>query len=218
MQVLDEKYREQTQNCNILPVGNRYKKTFCSVKSILDSAKIVLEKYGLEGFSTRKVANAAGISVGNLHYHFSKKRDLLASLAGDIVDEYKGSLVELSGKDSCTPLNKLTEVLAFLDGTSSASTLRKLILELSLSQALQKDMKEYLIDLAKITTEIMAALFKEIDPECSECECREKALFVANAVCGDLMVFYTREAIETSESSFYKMLVGVAEMRYQLIT
>jgi AcrR family transcriptional regulator len=48
---------------------------------ILASARRVLAEEGIEGFTTRRVAELAGISHGMVHYHFETKRDLILALA-----------------------------------------------------------------------------------------------------------------------------------------
>jgi AcrR family transcriptional regulator len=47
---------------------------------ILEAARAVLAEHGPEGFTTRRVADGAGISHGMVHYHFTDKRDLLLAL------------------------------------------------------------------------------------------------------------------------------------------
>lgn len=47
---------------------------------ILDAARAVLAERGLDGFTTRVVAERAGVSHGMVHYHFRDKRDLVLAL------------------------------------------------------------------------------------------------------------------------------------------
>ena len=47
---------------------------------ILDAARGVLAEHGPDGFTTRRVAERAGISHGMVHYHFTDKRDLVLAL------------------------------------------------------------------------------------------------------------------------------------------
>ena len=47
---------------------------------ILDGAREVLAERGLDGFTTRAVAERAGVSHGMVHYHFRDKRDLVLAL------------------------------------------------------------------------------------------------------------------------------------------
>ncbi|MFB3737443.1 MAG: TetR/AcrR family transcriptional regulator [Candidatus Velamenicoccus archaeovorus] len=47
---------------------------------ILEAARRVLAEEGSDGFTTRRVAELAGISHGMVHYHFQDKRDLVLAL------------------------------------------------------------------------------------------------------------------------------------------
>jgi AcrR family transcriptional regulator len=47
---------------------------------ILESARATLAEHGPDGFTTRRVAQRAGISHGMVHYHFKDKRDLILAL------------------------------------------------------------------------------------------------------------------------------------------
>ncbi len=47
---------------------------------ILEAARGALAENGPDGFTTRRVAQRAGISHGMVHYHFTDKRDLILAL------------------------------------------------------------------------------------------------------------------------------------------
>ncbi|HHT17748.1 MAG TPA: TetR/AcrR family transcriptional regulator [Papillibacter sp.] len=57
-------------------------------QEILNAARTLFNQYGYNGVSLRDIAEAVGISKGNLTYHFSKKEDIIESL----LDSEKGSL------------------------------------------------------------------------------------------------------------------------------
>lgn len=61
-----------------------------TVEHILLAARGVLIEHGHAGFTTRRVAEAAGISPGNLSYHFPSKRELLQALIARLVSDYSG--------------------------------------------------------------------------------------------------------------------------------
>jgi AcrR family transcriptional regulator len=56
---------------------------------ILRSARAVLIRQGHARFSIRSVASVAGISVGNLTYHYASKRELLRALIESLIAEYR---------------------------------------------------------------------------------------------------------------------------------
>ena len=68
-----------------------------TIERILQAARGVLIERGHVGFTTRRVAEAAGISPGNLSYHFPTKRQLLQALINRLVADYSEQFGELLG-------------------------------------------------------------------------------------------------------------------------
>jgi AcrR family transcriptional regulator len=64
------------------------------IERILDSAESVLRRYGYAGFTTRRVAEAAGIAPGNLSYHYPTKLELLRALIKRLMTHYSHRLHE----------------------------------------------------------------------------------------------------------------------------
>lgn len=67
---------------------------------ILAAAKRVLAHEGSAGFSVRKVAREAGISLGNLQYHFGSRLALLEGLLAQDVDAYRAAYRSLGDRES----------------------------------------------------------------------------------------------------------------------
>lgn len=65
-------------------------------KAILDATRDLLVKHGGPKLTMRKVADHAGISLGNLQYHFAKREILLQALLNDFLIEYEDSLAQLA--------------------------------------------------------------------------------------------------------------------------
>ena len=59
-----------------------------TVERILDGARRILIENGYAAFTTRRVAEAVGMTVGNLTYHFPSKRELLRALIGKLLADY----------------------------------------------------------------------------------------------------------------------------------
>ncbi|QBC44599.1 TetR/AcrR family transcriptional regulator [Iodobacter fluviatilis] len=59
-----------------------------TVTHILECAQQVLVTCGNAKFTTRRVAEAAGISPGNLTYHFPSKNELIKALVAKILEKY----------------------------------------------------------------------------------------------------------------------------------
>lgn len=67
------------------PVQARSAKTF---NHILDTAIVVLEETGWEGFSTNLLAERAGIGIQTLYRYFPNKLSVVATLARRLIDEW----------------------------------------------------------------------------------------------------------------------------------
>ena len=52
-------------------------------RQILDSARSCLLEVGYANLSTRRIADAAGLTLGHLHYHFGSKRNLILAVLAD---------------------------------------------------------------------------------------------------------------------------------------
>lgn len=99
--------------------------------SIIQAALSVLQTLGSEGLTLRKVAAHAGISLGNLQYHFKDKPSLFVGLA----EFYFGECVTLLDRYTHDPkldtrdrLHRL--ILFFLDHVDHLSEMCRLFREL----------------------------------------------------------------------------------------
>lgn len=68
--------------------------------SILDATRNLLVERGGPHLTMRKVADRAGISLGNLQYHFSTRDVLLQALLSAFLDEYEQELTYLATQPS----------------------------------------------------------------------------------------------------------------------
>lgn len=59
-----------------------------TVEGVLDAALEVLVEQGSQGFSVRKVAQRAGLAVGNVQYYYPSRDDLIEALCRRIVERF----------------------------------------------------------------------------------------------------------------------------------
>ena len=81
-----------------------------TIVQILDAAQQVLITSGYAGFTLRLVAQSAGISPGNLTYHFPRKNILLRALIKRLLDVYLCQLDTLLSSPN-VPIEKEVEML-----------------------------------------------------------------------------------------------------------
>jgi len=90
---------------------------------ILDAARRVLAEEGLERFTTRRVADLAGVSHGMVHYHFTDKRELTLALVVHARLDWVEPLEELvDGPGSAE--KRMRAVIAWIAEPATLETMR----------------------------------------------------------------------------------------------
>ena len=90
---------------------------------ILDAARRVLAEEGLERFTTRRVAELAGVSHGMVHYHFTDKRELALALVVHARLDWVEPLEELvDGPGSAE--KRMRAVIAWIAEPATIETMR----------------------------------------------------------------------------------------------
>ena len=84
-----------------------------TAQKILKSARIIFIQDGHAGLSLRKVADHAGLSVGNLSYHFPTKKTLIHALLNEALLDYIASHLALFGDGDAEPIEILQKVVQF---------------------------------------------------------------------------------------------------------
>ncbi|MEX2203143.1 MAG: TetR/AcrR family transcriptional regulator [Actinomycetota bacterium] len=105
------------------PSANRAARAAATRARILDAARRVLAEEGLERFTTRRVADLAGVSHGMVHYHFRDKRDLGLALLVHARRDWVEPLEELvDGPGSAE--KRMREVIAWIAEPATIETMR----------------------------------------------------------------------------------------------
>ncbi|MGH2591566.1 MAG: TetR/AcrR family transcriptional regulator [Actinomycetota bacterium] len=90
---------------------------------ILEAARRVLAEDGLERFTTRRVAELAGVSHGMVHYHFTDKRELVMALLVHARRDWVEPLEELvDGPGSAE--KRMRAVIAWIAEPATIETMR----------------------------------------------------------------------------------------------
>ena len=91
----------------------RNEKTKKTIHRILTSARTVFTRNGHAGLSLRKVADDAGLAVGNLTYHFPTKDTLLRAMLHEALADYVDTHIEEFEKNRSSPLEVLLNIVEF---------------------------------------------------------------------------------------------------------
>lgn len=95
------------------------------VAAILEAAVRVLEREGAARFTTARVAEAAGVSVGSLYQYFPNKQAILFRLQADEWKQTGGQLHEMLADAARPPPERLRRaVLAFFRSECEEAALR----------------------------------------------------------------------------------------------
>jgi AcrR family transcriptional regulator len=85
-----------------------------TVDHIIECARRVLIEHGHAGFTTRLVAKTAGISPGNLSYHFPSKTQLLQSVIARLLNDYSSHFEALVTSPNLEPGHELQILVQWL--------------------------------------------------------------------------------------------------------
>ncbi|HXF37364.1 MAG TPA: TetR/AcrR family transcriptional regulator [Actinomycetota bacterium] len=103
--------------------GARAARAAATRERILGAARQVLAAEGLERFTTRRVADLAGISHGMVHYHFRDKRDLILALVVHARRDWIEPLEELVDGPG-TAEDRMRAVIAWMAEPATTDVLR----------------------------------------------------------------------------------------------
>lgn len=90
------------------PVQARSEQT---VETILAAATRVLVRDGAAGFTTNKVAEKAGVSIGSLYQYFPNKESILAQLVRRHLADLERGINDITAKASAAPLPDVVRAL-----------------------------------------------------------------------------------------------------------
>ena len=124
------------------------------VESILAAAEWVIDREGLPRFTTNRVAERAGVSVGSLYQYFPNKEAVLAELARRLEHRTREQLLDILDASSGVPLATTAArvVDALLDGIGGLAFRRTLLEEvpsawkLDVSREVDAEMRDRLRD------------------------------------------------------------------------
>lgn len=97
---------------------------------ILWAAERVLATAGYAAFTVRAVAAAAGITPGNLAYHYKTKRELLRAVITSMIAQYSKKIDESLHTPSPEPADAFAKLIAWLIHDSTTPVTSRLFREL----------------------------------------------------------------------------------------
>jgi AcrR family transcriptional regulator len=98
--------------------AERSQKGAKTLRAILLAAREVFTREGHGGLSMRKVAEEAGVAVGNVSYYFETKRELIEATLRETLADYVEEQMSLFEGDRDSPIEILLSVVDFYVGTA----------------------------------------------------------------------------------------------------
>ena len=148
-----------------------------TIKRIIDAAHIVFVNEGHAGLSLRKVADEAGIAVGNLTYHFPSKRSLLDALLDETVADYGEQHLQQFDPKRDTPKDALMNVVEFY--VHNARQSHRFFLQMWSYAASDDYGKTRVLEIYKPISKLFYSLVKNANPKLSDKQIKEAVLQIS---------------------------------------
>ena len=162
----------------------KHKKGRRTAAHILEQSTQVLMRDGYSQFSLRRVAQAAGVTLGNLQYYFPTKPDLVEAMLVHVIEGYIDTFDRLMAEVEGRPEEQLTAVLTYVirDLTSPRTTV--LFPELWSMANHEPAVQQYVEDLYESYRRIVAGLIARINPRLSPGQVRLLTIFITASIEG----------------------------------
>lgn len=140
---------------------------------ILWAAERVLATAGYAAFTIRAVASAAGITPGNLAYHYKTKRELLRAVITSMIAEYARQIDDFLNTPPSESRDPFTELAAWLIHDSTTPVTSRLFRELWAMALHDRFVKEAVEGLYAQSAVRMVNVLRQSHPELGATEAKE---------------------------------------------
>lgn len=190
-------------------VPGTYAKGRTRAADILDAGVTVLIEHGYHNLSLRRVAEEAGLRLGNLQHYFPTKDALVQAMLDRVIETYLSRFgrIRLSGLD---PESEFREVVAavFTDLNKRRTTV--FFPELWSLANHDPQVAGYMERMYARYRDVLESLIVRINPELDAMQVKRLALFISASIEGHTMFVghrkawrpQTRELLATATASF----------------
>lgn len=152
--------------------------------SILEAARDIFIEAGYAGFTMRKVAVQANISIGNLNFYYRTKEDLLRDLIDYVINSYLVVFDKLRDAAGQSPEKQLESILDFWIEDLGTPETTAFFPELWALANHDPHVATLVDDLYASVREPLIELIELINPGCTTREQQQLALFMCAAMEG----------------------------------
>jgi AcrR family transcriptional regulator len=158
----------------------------------LHSARTVLVREGHARFSIRSVAKVAGISVGNLTYHYASKRELLRALIESLIAEYRTQIERFYADLTVPSESSLVKLVEWLMRDAASAHSSRIFRELW-AMALHDDVVARAIDdFYDVSIDKVVSLLRKTHPGLRSRDALELVHLLALMTEGTNVIYGTR--------------------------
>jgi AcrR family transcriptional regulator len=151
---------------------------------ILAAARGLFIGEGWAAFTTRRVARAAGVSLGSLQYFFPSKEQLLAGTLEEVIDGYVRRYAELEGRLPARGPERLLAVVDYLVDDLWRPETRKFFLNLLALGCHDAFAARLVNDIYARYRQRLATYIAVARPDLAERECLDRGLQIATLILG----------------------------------
>ncbi|MBE9539314.1 MAG: TetR/AcrR family transcriptional regulator [Proteobacteria bacterium] len=151
-------------------------------QDVLEVAAELLIESGYHNFSMRKVADAAGIRLGNLQYYFPSKAKLVKAMLDHALSSYLDAFVEIRRQG--TPEEQFLAVIDKVVNDLSKKRTTVFFPEVWSLSNHEKGVTQAMDEMYENYRKVLADIIGEVNPALSALQARRLALFISASIEG----------------------------------
>jgi len=177
---------------NFSPKSEQQSNSIKTIEQILEAAYQVLITNGYAGFTMRLVAQSAGISPGNLTYHFPRKNTLLKALITRIMEDYSRQLDVMFSDPDISSEHEIEKLVhwVFMDNVSEGTV--RISREIWAMALHDDDIKDAVDDFYDILMERLVDMLQRAHPKTKKATLTEIVHILVQLAEGTAVLFGTR--------------------------
>ncbi len=170
---------------------------------ILEAAAELLIDSGYHNFSMRKVADAAGIRVGNLQYYFPSKEKLVKAMLDNALSRYLDDFFEI--RQHGTPEEQFLTVIKHVVFDLNSKRATVFFPEVWSLSNHEKGVTKSMDEMYENYRRVLAGIIGEVNPKLSVPQCRRIALFISASLEGHTMFIGYRKPWRKETANIVEM-------------
>jgi AcrR family transcriptional regulator len=180
-----------------------YKKGKDKRQHVLEAAADLLIESGYHNFSMRKVADAAGIRLGNLQYYFPSKEKLVKAMLDNALSRYLDDFFEI--RQQGTPEEQFLTVINHVVFDLNSKRTTVFFPELWSLSNHEKGVTKSMDEMYENYRRVLAGIIREVNPELSLQQSRRLALFISASLEGHTIFIGYRKPWKKETANIVEM-------------